>query len=85
PWVAREMGEAGYSQEMAAKVDNEIKNLIDDAHAKAKRILMEKREILDRISQRLLEKETIDKDEYDAILSARADSFADTSESVTVE
>ena len=85
PWVAREMGEAGYSQEMAAKVDNEIKNLIDDAHAKAKRILMEKREILDRISQRLLEKETIDKDEYDAILSARADSFADTSEAVTAE
>ncbi|KKS19124.1 MAG: ATP-dependent zinc metalloprotease FtsH [candidate division WWE3 bacterium GW2011_GWC1_41_7] len=85
PWVAREMGETGYSQEMAAKVDNEIKNLIDEAHIKAKRILIEKREILDRISQRLLEKETIDKDEYDGILSARADSFADTSESVTVE
>lgn len=85
PWVAREMGETGYSQEMAAKVDNEIKNLIDEAHIKAKRILIEKREILDRISQRLLEKETIDKDEYDGILSARADSFADTSEAVTAE
>jgi cell division protease FtsH len=70
PWVAREMHDPLYSQEMAAKIDNEVKSLIDDAFAKARNILTENREILDRIANKLLEKETIEGEEYLQLVSA---------------
>jgi cell division protease FtsH len=70
PWVAREMHAPNYSQEMAAKIDAEVKRLIDEAFTTAKGILSEKREVLDRVAQRLLEKETLEGDEYLQLLSA---------------
>ncbi|HSX39279.1 MAG TPA: ATP-dependent zinc metalloprotease FtsH [Candidatus Saccharimonadales bacterium] len=68
-WVAREMGESiNYSQEMAAKIDVEVAKIIDTAFSAAKKILAEKRETLDKIAQRLLEKETLDAEEYLSII-----------------
>ncbi|EKD99411.1 MAG: hypothetical protein ACD_22C00259G0004 [uncultured bacterium] len=72
-WIAREIGEPVISPEMAAKVDNEVKKIVDGAYAKAKSILSEKRALLDKIAQKLLEKETIDGDEYKSLLAVESD------------
>ena len=70
PWLARELGEsANHSEEMAAKIDGEVKKIIDAAFKAAKTVLIQKREPLDKIPARLLEKETIDADEYTALLA----------------
>ena len=56
------------SEETAKKIDEEIKNLIDWAFKEAKRILIENREILDRCSKALLERETINADEFEKLI-----------------
>jgi len=68
-WLARELGETpSYSQEMAAKIDAEVKKIIDENYARAKSILSEHREKLDQVSEVLLQKETIDGDEFSKIV-----------------
>ncbi len=69
PWLAREFSEPTHSQEMAAKIDAEVRRIIDDAYNRAKAILTEQREVLDRITQKLLEKETIEGEEYQSLLT----------------
>ncbi len=56
------------SNETAHKIDEEIKKLIDWAFKEAKRILTENREILDRCSKALLERETINADEFEKLI-----------------
>ncbi len=56
------------SEETARKIDEEIKKIIDWAFEEAKRILTEKREILDRCSKALLERETINADEFENLI-----------------
>ncbi len=58
------------SQETAAGVDREVKSILDKAYADAKALLMEKRELLDEISEFLLVKETITGDELMAYVNA---------------
>ena len=55
------------SEQMSEIVDDEIKRLIDDAYAKATAILNENRPMLDRMATVLLELETIDREEIEAI------------------
>jgi cell division protease FtsH len=67
--MARQMGEmANYSQEVAAKIDTEIKKIIESSFEEAKKILIEKRALLDKISELLLQKETIDGEEFAGLL-----------------
>ena len=56
----------------AAKIDNEIKKIIDDAHNNAIKILKENKVVLDKVSERLLEVETIDSTEFYEILKSEA-------------
>lgn len=49
-----------YSEEIAAAIDREIKRMMDEAFARAKQIIVEHRELLDKIANALLEKETIE-------------------------
>lgn len=49
----------GYSQETAAAIDEEIRRLISEAHARATKLLTENRSIMDNMSRVLVEKETI--------------------------
>ncbi len=60
------------SQETAAGVDQEVMRLLENAYADAKRILTEKRALLDEISEFLLVKETITGDELMAYINADA-------------
>jgi cell division protease FtsH len=48
-------------------VDGEVKRLIDEAYARASSILSQNRELLDRIAQALLDRETIDREDLDRL------------------
>jgi cell division protease FtsH len=57
-----------YAEETALKIDTEVKRILTEAHEKARQILRDHRETLDRLSERLLEKEVIEADELKAIM-----------------
>jgi cell division protease FtsH len=65
---ARERG--NYAEETALRIDTEIKRILTEAHAQARQILRDHRDVLDRLSERLLEKEVIEADELKAIMAA---------------
>jgi cell division protease FtsH len=52
-----------YSDDTARLIDDEIKQIINGAHNEARRILREHREVLERVTRRLLEKEVMEGDE----------------------
>ncbi|MBS2962795.1 ATP-dependent zinc metalloprotease FtsH [Actinocrinis puniceicyclus] len=61
-FLGRDMGhQRDYSEEVAAIVDEEVKKFIETAHDEAWEVLVENRDILDRLVLELLEKETLDK------------------------
>jgi cell division protease FtsH len=63
---AQERG--NYAEETALKIDNEIKRILTEAHEQARRILRDHRDVLDRLSERLLEKEVSESDELRTIM-----------------
>jgi cell division protease FtsH len=72
PFLGREFSsEPDYSDEIAREIDDEIRRVVEDAHQTAKDILNDKREQLDRISTILLERETIDAEEFVALLAGK--------------
>jgi cell division protease FtsH len=63
------MNERGpHSEDTAQKIDFEVSRIITDAHNEARRILRERRDILDELSARLLDKEVVEGDELRALL-----------------
>ena len=56
-----------YSESLASKIDTEVRHIIDRAYADAEKILKEHREELDRVANALLEMETLDQEEFEAI------------------
>ena len=58
------------SQEVAAQIDAEVKKIITDAHKKAEDIIKKDRVTLDAIAAHLVEKETIERDDFEKILIA---------------
>ncbi|MEU9983307.1 ATP-dependent zinc metalloprotease FtsH [Streptomyces sp. NPDC050856] len=70
PFLGREMAhQRDYSEEVAALVDEEVKKLIETAHNEAWEILVENRDVLDNLVLRLLEKETLGKEEIAEIFA----------------
>jgi cell division protease FtsH len=57
-----------YSEETAKMIDEEVKMIVSEAHNDARRILMDKRDLLETITRRLLDKEVMEGDELRAIL-----------------
>lgn len=57
------------SEETALLIDHEVKKLVQNAYDTAKEILTTHRVIMDKITQTLLEKETIDHDEIQQVIS----------------
>jgi len=55
------------SERMSETVDREIKRIIDQSYHRAQTILTENRDLLDRIAEALLERETLDRDEMDLL------------------
>jgi cell division protease FtsH len=70
PFMGRDYGhQRDYSESVAAKVDFEIRSLIETAHQEAFDILVENRGILDAMVLQLLEKETLNKEEISAVFA----------------
>ncbi|MBU1132707.1 ATP-dependent zinc metalloprotease FtsH [Patescibacteria group bacterium] len=63
-WLAQEFGNPQLSDEMSARIDNEIKKIIDDCFKEAKDIIIRERTKLDKVSKKLLEIETMDGDTF---------------------
>jgi cell division protease FtsH len=69
PFLGRDMhSEPDYSDDLARTIDAEIRRLIDEAHQRARDILTEHRAQLEEISHVLLRRETIDREEFLALL-----------------
>ncbi|MBK5307211.1 MAG: ATP-dependent zinc metalloprotease FtsH [Frankiaceae bacterium] len=63
-FMGRDMGHGrDYSEEVAAQVDAEVRALVENAHHEAWEILVDYRDVLDDMVLKLLDKETINKDE----------------------
>jgi len=60
-----------YSEDTAKVIDEEVSKIIERAYEKAKEILSSNREKLDRLAQKLLEREVIFKDDLEEVLGAR--------------
>jgi cell division protease FtsH len=58
-----------YSDSVAFEIDNEVRQMIDQAHDEALEILQEHRAKLDELANTLIERETIDRDEVERILA----------------
>ena len=70
-WVAKGIVDTSHlSEETAAKVDSEIKNIIDNCYKTALSIVTAHRDKLDAVSTALLEKETLTQEEYEAIIKS---------------
>lgn len=59
-----------YSDEVSAKIDEEVKKIIDGAYKKAKDVIQKHRVLLNSIAARLMEVETIERPEFEQILIA---------------
>ena len=63
--------EKDYSEKIAAQIDDEVTKFINEAQKTAQEIVMQKRTLLDRIASRLVEKETIEKEEFESLMAER--------------
>lgn len=63
-------GETTYSQDVASKIDAEVTRLIEEARQKAEEVLTTHRKALDAIAEKLVEVETIEREEFEKLLIA---------------
>ena len=83
PFLGREFSaEPDYSDEIAREIDDEIRRIVEAAHQTAKDLLNDKRQELDKISKILLERETIDAEQFVALIDGKPEDevFADEEE-----
>ncbi|MEA2652050.1 MAG: cell division protease FtsH, partial [Chloroflexota bacterium] len=67
-FLGREISEQrNYSDEVAAKIDGEVREIIDNAFNRAKAALTTHREVLDKLATLLVEKETIEAEEFESL------------------
>lgn len=60
-----------YSEQTAVEIDREVRRIVMDNYEKAKRLILEREEILHALVKALLEKETLESHEIDAIMNSR--------------
>ncbi|MBR8832154.1 MAG: ATP-dependent zinc metalloprotease FtsH 3 [Chroococcopsis gigantea SAG 12.99] len=58
-----------FSDETAAAIDEEVRNLVEQAYRRAKDVLVHNRPVLDQLAQMLVEKETVDSEEFQQLLA----------------
>jgi len=61
--------ERDFSEETAAAIDDEVRNLVEQAYHRAKAVLVGNRHVLDELAAMLIEKETVDSDELQELLA----------------
>jgi cell division protease FtsH len=74
PFLGREFStEPDYSDEIAREIDDEVRRIIESAHTRARTILNEHQHDLSNISEILVKRETIEKEEFLALLAGKSD------------
>ena len=69
-FMGRDFGhQRDYSEQVAYEIDEEIKAIVDARYELAKKLLSENRDMLEKISKELLDKETIDDKEFESIMN----------------
>ncbi|MDP3795178.1 MAG: ATP-dependent zinc metalloprotease FtsH [bacterium] len=69
-FLGKEVGiEKTYSEKVAAKIDEEVTRLIENARRQAEDVIKKRRPLLEDIAVALLEKETLERDEFEAIIN----------------
>lgn len=73
PFLGRDYAsdERNYSEEVARIVDEEIRHIVETCHQRAKSLIESNREKLDSVVQALLERETLDRDEFLAVINGQ--------------
>jgi cell division protease FtsH len=80
-FLGRDLGhERDYSEEVAALIDREVRRIVDESYEQARTLLTTNREKLIRLANALKERETLDGDEIDEVLSDRVDVVAEDAE-----
>jgi cell division protease FtsH len=74
PFLGREFSsEPDYSDEIAREIDDEIRRIVETAHQSAKDILTQHRESLGTISEILIKRETIEREQFEALLDGQTE------------
>ncbi len=74
PFLGREFStEPDYSDEIAREIDDEVLRIVESAHQRAREILTNHKGSLERISQILVKRETIEKAEFEALLDGKSE------------
>jgi cell division protease FtsH len=74
PFLGRDFGmgnQRDYSEQTAIEIDTEVRRIIAEQHTRARSILIEHREALERLAHALLERETLDNEEIAACVDGR--------------
>ena len=70
PFMGRDIAsERDYSDETAAAIDEEVRNLVEQAYGRCKDVLESNRHILDELAEALIERETVDAEELQRMLN----------------
>ena len=70
-FLGRDYGHTkGYGENVASKIDAEVKRIVDECYEKAKAIILEHRDVLDAAADLLLQKEKITREEFEALFEA---------------
>ena len=73
-FIGRDYGHTkSYSESVANRIDDEVRRIIEECYAEAKRIIGENREVLDKCAELLLEKERITREEFEALFGVEAE------------
>ena len=73
-FIGRDWGHTkSYSENVASAIDEEVKEIIENCHAQARRLIEEHRYVLDTCAQRLMEKEKLNRAEFEAIFAEEAE------------
>jgi len=71
-FLGREFGEyRNYSEKVAAKIDKEVEKFVRTAEKSAEKILAQKKNLLEKIARVLIEKETIEKEEFEKLIGEK--------------
>jgi cell division protease FtsH len=69
-FLGREIAEQrNYSDEVAEEIDLEVRRIIQDAYKRAREIMLDSRDKLELLAQRLIEVETIERKEFEALMA----------------
>ncbi|HEV2282676.1 MAG TPA: cell division protein FtsH, partial [bacterium] len=71
-FLGRDLVESrNYSEEIAYEIDKEVRRIIDECYSRARQVLTEHKEVLERISRALLERESLESDSLDLLIAGQ--------------